>query len=69
MSGGNTDGNSDWLSFKIVLMFLFHFDAKRKRLLLLCVPSVMFRYKPKIKDFWHLINMRKQKPMFGYVKI
>ena len=28
----------------------------------------MLQYKPKMKDFWHLISMRKQKPMFGYEK-
>ena len=46
------------------MMFLFHFGAKGKILSLLFVPSVVFQYKPKIKDLWHLINMQKQKCMF-----
>ena len=42
-------------------MFLFHFGTKRKTLSQLFVPSVMFHYKPKIKDFWHLI-CKKENP-------
>ena len=47
------------------MMSLFHFGAKRKTL----SPSVMLQYKPEMKDFLHLINMQKRKPMFVYANI
>ena len=34
----NTHFNSDWLSFKSCIDVLISFGAKRKTLLLLCVP-------------------------------
>ena len=68
MSGGNTHFNSDWLSF-IDCNVLLSFWCKRKKLSLLFMPPVMLQYKLKIKDFWHLINMQKRKPMFIYAKI